>query len=533
MDQTPSKPKGYLSLVLHAHLPFVYHPEHDYIREENWLFEAITGAYIPLYTIFENLISDNVPFRITMSFTPPLCSMLTSQVLREKYVRYLNKLIRLAEKETVRVKKDPVLLETAAMYLDKFQRYRTVFIDRCNGNLVKAFRELQGQGALEIICSAATHGYFPNMQCNTNAVRAQIQIGVESYAKFFGRTPNGMWLPECGYYPGVEDLLKEAGLKYFFTDTHGVLFAEPRPKYGVFAPIFCNDTNVAAFGRDVESSKSVWSSKVCYPGDPLYREFYRDIGFDADINYIKPFIDPNGERTYTGIKYYKITGDTDNKEPYIYDEALNRAFDHAGNFLYNRQKQVEHLESIMDRTPIIVAPYDAELFGHWWYEGPYWLNFLIRKIAFEQNSIKLVTPSDYLAEHPTNQKCEPCFSSWGQKGYSDVWLDSSNDWIYRHLHMIEAIMNECAIKYPNASGLLKRTLNQMVRELLLAESSDWAFIMKTGTMVEYAVRRTREHIANFLRLHNDIISDTIDETYLHSIETHNCIFSEVNYKVYA
>ena len=533
MNQTQHKPKGYLCLVLHAHLPFVHHPECDYKREENWLFEAITETYIPLLTIFESLHSSGVPFRISMSLTPPLCSMLSNQLLQQRYVRHITTLITLAKKEITRLKKSPPFLKTAEMYLEKFQLCYHVFVDQYKGDLIKAFRDLQDQGVLEIITSGATHGYFPNMQANARAVRAQIQIGVESYLKHFERKPNGIWLPECGYYPGLESVLDEAGLKYFFTDAHGILFAEPRPKYGVFAPIFCKHTKTAAFGRDIESSKSVWSSKIGYPGDYIYRDFYRDIGFDLDLNYIKPYIDPNGERISTGIKYYKISGETDHKEPYNHEEALNRAFDHAGNFLYNKQKQVETLRPSMSRAPIIVAPYDAELFGHWWYEGPNWLNFLIRKIAFDQNDIKLVTPSDYLMEHPTNQISEPSFSSWGQKGYSEAWLDSGNDWIYRHLNAIEEKMTELAIKFPDAGGLLKRALNQMARELLLGESSDWAFIMKSGTMVEYAVNRTRSHIANFLRLYNDIISNSMDENYINYLETHNNIFPEIDYRIYA
>jgi 1,4-alpha-glucan branching enzyme len=502
------------------------------MREENWLFEAITETYIPLLSIFNALVSDRIPFRITMSLTPTLCTMLSDPLLQNRYINYLSRLIELAAKETVRLKKNPAFLDTAARYLDNFTTCRSLFIDRYDCNLVKAFRSLQDQGVIEIITSAATHGFLPNMQYNTNAVRAQIQVAVQSHLCFFGRQPSGIWLPECGYYPGVEKLLHEAGLQYFFTDTHGNLFAEPRPQYGAFASVFCKDTAIAAFGRDIESSKSVWSSQTGYPGDFAYRDYYRDIGFDLDLDYIRPYIDPNGHRIHTGIKYHRITGKDEHKEPYRYYGALDRAFEHAGNFLFNRQKQVEYLCTIMDRKPIIVAPYDAELFGHWWYEGPYWLNYLIRKAAFEQDTISLVTASDYLAEYPTNQVCEPAQSSWGQNGYSEVWLESSNDWIYRHLHMIEEYMVECAQKHPHAKGLARRTLNQMARELLLAQSSDWAFIMKTDTMVEYAVRRIREHIANFLRLYNDLMTGNINKNFISLLELHNNIFPDIDYKVY-
>jgi 1,4-alpha-glucan branching enzyme len=251
------------------------------------------------------------------------------------------------------------------------------------------------------------------------------------------------------------------------------------------------------------------------------------------MDYISPYIDPIGIRINTGIKYFSITNKSSEKKPYNRDIAMRVATQHAGNFMFNREKQADYLSSMMDRPPINVAPYDAELFGHWWYEGPDWLNFLIRKISFEQNSIKMVTPSEYLNEYTSNQVSEPSFSSWGEGGYSDVWLHQSNDWIYRHLHRMEERMVEYAKIYPKADGLLRRTLNQMARELLLAESSDWAFIMKTGTMVQYAIRRTREHIANFLRLYEDVKTERMDENFIVLLESHNNIFPEIDYNVYA
>jgi len=533
MSQPSKKTKGFLCLVLHAHLPFVRHPECEYMMEENWFYEALTETYLPLLSVFQNLKNDNVPFRITMSITPPLCAMFGDELLKERYSRHINKLIELAGKEVDRTIKHPEFSQPAMMYLERFSFCKMLYEDVYNRDMISAFRQLQDSGHLEIITCGATHGFLPTMQFNPNAVRAQIFTAVNSYTLCMNRSPRGIWLPECGYYPGLEKILHEAGLDFFFIDTHGVLFADPQPRYGVYAPVYCKEAPVAVFGRDMESSRQVWSAEAGYPGNPLYRDFYRDIGFDLDMDYIKPYVDPIGIRIHTGMKYYRITGKGDQKKlPYNRDLAMRTANEHAGNFMFNREKQAEYLSSIMDRNPLIVAPYDAELFGHWWYEGPEWLNYLIRKIAFEQDAIHLMTPSDYLYLYPKNQVCEPSFSSWGEGGYSDVWLREDNDWIYRHLHRIEERMVEYATKYENADGLLRRTLNQMARELLLAQSSDWAFIMKTGTMVQYAVRRTKEHIANFLRLYDDIKFSRIDENFINLLESHNNIFPEMDYHVF-
>lgn len=525
--------KGYLSFILHAHLPYVRHPEYHAFLEEDWLFEAITETYIPLIEVFEKLVEDNVDFRLTMSLTPPLVSMLADDILQSRYLQYLDKRIHLAEKEVVRTKHQPEFHRLAQLYRKYFNNARFVFAKKYHRNMVNAFKKFQDMGKLEIITCGVTHGYLPLMNGNVNAIRAQIKVAVDHYEKHFGRKPRGIWLPECGYEPGIDQILKEVNIRFFITETHGILFASPKPKYGIFAPVYC-PSGVAAFGRDMESSKQVWSSKEGYPGDFAYRDFYRDVGFDLDYDYVKPYLHGDGKRGNLGIKYYRITGKTDHKEPYLPEVALDRAAEHAGNFMFNREKQIEHLASLMDRKPIIVAPYDAELFGHWWHEGPYWINFLFRKIAFDQKTIALITPMEYLERYPVNQVSTPSYSSWGYKGYNEYWLNESNDWIYRHLHKAAERMVELAKTHPQTkeNTTLKRGLNQAARELLLAQSSDWAFIMKTGTMVEYAVKRTKEHLFNFNKLYNDIRSNAIDTKWLSGIEDKNNIFPDIDYHVY-
>jgi 1,4-alpha-glucan branching enzyme len=201
--------------------------------------------------------------------------------------------------------------------------------------------------------------------------------------------------------------------------------------------------------------------------------------------------------------------------------------------MFNREQQVEYLSSFLGRKPIIVSPYDAELFGHWWFEGPQWLDFLIRKVYYDQHTIKLATPSDYLSLYPRNQISTPSLSSWGYKGYNEVWLEGSNDWIYRHLHQAATRMVALTNTFPEATGLLRRALNQAARELLLAQSSDWAFIMKTGTVVPYAVRRTQRHIGNFIGLDEQITGNRIDQQWLRELETKNNIFPDLDYRIYS
>jgi len=527
------EPQGFLTLMLHAHLPFVRHPEEDYFLEENWLYEAITETYIPLLEVYERLVNDGVDFRITMSLTPPLIAMLRDPLLQERYIRHIDRLIELAAKEMERTSYQPHYHGLALMYWQRFKDAKYLFETTYNRDLVSAFKKFQDLGVLEIIASAATHGFLPNMSMNPSSVRAQIKIGVDVYKKAFKRQPKGFWLPECGYYPGVDEFLKEAGIRYFFIDSHGIMHADPSPRYSVYAPLYC-PTGVAAFGRDWESSKQVWSSKEGYPGDSNYREYYRDIGHEMEYDYIKPYIHPAGIRINTGIKYWRITGDSEYKEAYRPDWAREKAAQHAGNFMFNREKQIEHLSVHMDRQPIIIAPYDAELFGHWWFEGPLWIEFLARKMCYDQNIVKMITPSEYLHRYPINQMSYPSASSWGWKGHNEFWLEGANDWIYRHLHMAQQRMVELSDQYASylvkkpRSPRIKRALNQAARELLLAESSDWPFIMKTGTMVPYAHKRIKSHLSRFNRIYKDLKSVSLDDDWLKEVEWRDNIYCDLD-----
>ncbi len=523
--------KGLLSLVLHAHLPFVRHPEYPDMMEERWLYEAITETYIPLLQVYEKLVSDRVPFRITMSLTPPLLNMLADDLLISRYSHHLALLQELAEKEVNRTIWQPQFNATALAYREKLKRIRQVF-DFWKGNLVNAFKYFQDVGVLEIITCCATHAFLPLLSDFRPAVRAQIEMAVIDYKRHFGRQPRGIWLAECAFAPGDDQILKEFGIEYFFTDTHGILFADPRPSYGVYAPVEC-ESGVVAFGRDVESSRQVWSANEGYPGDPVYREFYRDIGYDLDIDYIRPYIHESGHRLSTGFKYYRITSrEIEAKQPYNFQIAMERTENHATHFVWCREQQLEYLSTQMDRQPMVVSPYDAELFGHWWYEGPEFIYNVLRKAALESSLLKLATPSDYLTSHPCNQRATPSMSSWGHLGYNEVWLNESNAWIYPHLHKASQRMIELADRFEDATGISERALNQAARELMLLQSSDWAFIMKTGTTVGYAHKRTKDHTFRFNKLYQDICDNSINSSWLREVERRDNIFPQMNYRIY-
>ena len=346
-------PTGYFSLILHAHLPFVRHPEYPEFLEEDWFYEAITEVYLPLIFIFQNQHEAGARPRLAMNVSPPLCEMLADPLLQERYTRHLENLLELARKEFDRVQREePEFYDVVKMYVETLGASLDLWNNRYRRNLINAFRELQEEGVLEIITCCATHGFLPLIS-TTESRRAQIQIAVANYKKHFHRQPRGIWLAECAYEPGVENLLKEAGIEYFIGDSHALLYGDPRPRFGVHAPVLLPN-GVAVFARDVETSQQVWSAEVGYPGDPFYREFYRDVGWDLPIDYLKPHLHKDGNRRHLGLKYFRI-GERGtpqhNKPPYVPRIAHEKAALHAYDFIGKRKDQARQLRESFGGHP--------------------------------------------------------------------------------------------------------------------------------------------------------------------------------------
>jgi 1,4-alpha-glucan branching enzyme len=525
--------RGSLALVLHAHLPFVRHPEHQESLEEEWLFEAITETYIPLIRMMQRLRADAVPFRLTMSITPPLCAMLQDGLLRERYRRHLTRSIQLAQREIARNTNHWELQDLSRFYCEQLvttlQHY-----DACGGDLLSEFRELRDAGVLEIIGCAATHGLLPLLLSGSReAVRAQLLIGCDTYEEVFGSRPAGFWLPECAYTPALDPFLQEANIRWFILDSHALMLAKPRPRRAVYAPCF-TPAGSAVFARDPDSSRQVWSSEIGYPGEPAYRDFYRDVGFDLPAHEVFPDSTLQIPR-FTGLKYHRITSRSGPKELYNRANAEAAAHEHARHFLDTRTQQLRNLPDV-DFEPILTMPFDAELFGHWWYEGPLFLESFIRQAAARRDEqVLLTTPGEYLSRNPRLEIATPAPSSWGENGYWSVWLDKSNAWIYPHLHSAARRMTELARRQNAAEECHLhngRVLNQLARELLLAQSSDWAFLIQRGTAKHYATQRTNEHVQRFNTLYEQFVGGRVDEQFLSGCESRDNPFPHINWRHY-
>lgn len=523
--------QGYVSLLLHAHLPFVRHPAHDRFLEESWLYEAILETYLPLLEMLNGWRRDQLPATLTLTLSPTLCSMLRDPLLQQRCTQRMHNLARLAALEIQRTTFDPERNALARYYHERTTRLLDLWA-MVHYDLVTAFGRFQEQGHLEIITCAATHALFPLLAHHEPSVRAQVRTACDQHTSCFGRDPRGIWLPECAYVPAIEPLLKEAGLRWFTLEHHGLLHATPQPRLGIFAPVL-TPNGLAAFGRDIASARQVWSRTEGYPGDERYRDFYRDIGYELDFDYVQPFLPSPDHRGFTGLKYHRITGPTEEKQLYQRTAALDAVETHADHFVQERIRQVRELSGILAQPPLLLMPYDAELFGHWWHEGLEFLDAVARRLCSRcSDTLRMITPGDYLRSHPTHQVASPAASSWGEHGFYEVWINDTNDWILPHLDRAQSRMTELARRFKRPSRLNKRRLNQAARELMLAQASDWPFILRTGTSPDYARRRVTEHLVRFNQLADQLQEGTTAEGALAEWEQQDNLFPMVDFRNY-
>ena len=482
-----------LLVVLHAHLPWVREPDHADFLEEDWLLEGWLECYLPLVDVMEAWLRDGVQARLTLSISPPLFEMLVDPLLQTRFEIRLERLIRWAYD----AERASFGAERAAyrFHYRRFLRVAGLWAHYHGPGLLRALMTLSEAGLLELMTSAATHAYLPLWQSVPRFIDLQLGLGAAALHHHTGRKGGGVWLPECGFAPGLDAHMARAGFSYTFLDTHGIRCATPRPQADVYHPT-AGDAGVFAFGRDPSTSAVVWSAESGYPGDPRYREFHRDLGWDA------PRAEFGAVPRPIGIKPFAVTGrdvPLGRKIPYARMPALQAVQAHASDFVAKRMVQAAHLEALGLGAPVVVAPFDAELFGHWWFEGPEFLDAVVRSVA-RAPSVELVTARDVLTPGVAAERVQWAQSSWGRGGYAGVWLDAKTAALWPRLHRVARRFFALFDRYAGRGSRLDEVLVQLARELLLAASSDWPFQITEGTNSIYAQRRIDEHLACFDRL---------------------------------
>jgi 1,4-alpha-glucan branching enzyme len=504
-----AEPYGAFALVLHSHLPYVL--SHNRLEEE-WLLEAVVESYLPLLQVFERLVLQGISPQVTVGLTPILLEQLADPRFAATLLAYLEQKSRAAEEDrrTFQEKGEPYLARLARLWEELCQRTMAFFTHDLASDLIGALRRLQQRGHIEILTSAATHAYLPLLGLDAS-VRAQIELGTACYQRHFRARPQGFWLPECAYRPashwtppvdgieglhptdrqGLDRLLAAQDIRYFLVDSRQLKSSPPAyVRHSPYQPYWVDGKStdsslpMAVFGRDFETTARVWQHDTGYPGDPSYLEFHKKQGGG-------------------GLRYWRITdrsADLAYKQLYVPEWAFAQASTHAAHFAQVlRERLYTHWQQTGERG-IVVAAFDTELFGHWWFEGPQWVYELLRQLA-RSSEMNLMTCGEYLRQYPPQHTAALRESSWGDGGDHRVWWQDGTRRLWRNLYQAECDMRRLGehLHGKEITRHLARILQQCGRELLLLQASDWPFMISTRSTPDHAQRRAAQHENNFQR----------------------------------
>ncbi len=498
------------ALVLHSHLPYV-RGAGLWPHGEEWVHEAILGTYLPLLVLLHDLRAEGVRYRVTIGLTPALLEQLADPDIRARFRIYVDDQIHRAELDAwdFGVAGDAARQSVAEFYRASYTRSKQAFVDRFGTDIVRAFADLARTGEVELLTSAATHGYLPLL--DARSIEAQLSIGAASTARLTGLEPTGIWLPECAYRPGLERALERHGMTYFFTDAALMRGREVRPvasrfrarpadrwsggggptpivvrketisdeTVDLFRPYLVADSTVAVIARHPEVSGQVWSAAQGYPGDPFYREFHR-------------------KDDRSGLRYWRVSGPTVDlgaKSEYVVAAAAERARVHAEHFAASVRAELAAHRATTGRDGLLVTAFDCELFGHWWFEGVEWLGLALRALGDIST-----TAAGRLAAEPPRERIALLEGSWGKNNDHSTWIAPQTEWMWDGIRSGAARVRALADDPPK-DELRRRAADHALRELLLLESSDWPFLVTTGQASDYATERFRSHA---LRLHRSL-----------------------------
>jgi 1,4-alpha-glucan branching enzyme len=530
--------------------------------EESWFFEMVSETWLPLLAVFDRLDRDRIPFRLSIALSPVLSSMLADELLIGRYLEYVDRQIEFGAREIERTANNPRLHVLARYYYDQIVEKRILFTERYEKNILRVLDFYQKKGRLEIMTTAATHSFLPVYAPFSETIQAQIEVAIASHRRFFGRNPQGFWLPELGWAPELDEYLRAYNFSYTVVDTHGALLGrsgvrdrantgcaagscdtacftpglQPEGtltgvRRGSFYPIK-TPSQVLVLIRDYYAHRDLFESNgICF--SPEYRDYSEDAGYELKRELIEPFLGERGTRMPTGFKYYARSCSSSEKAIYDAEKARDLAAVHARQFLDNRLHLLGQAETLMSEIPISLCTFEADNFGRFWHEGPVFLETLFREGAARED-LHFMNPQEYLFKQdiPQMETVMPEFSSWGTNGYAEMWLDSSNDWMYRHVIRSLNRMVELAERFPNDSGLKERALNQAAREILLVQASDWPRMLYNQEFPDFARNQIEVGLRNFTTIYEALGSNYISTEWLTRLERRHRIFPNINYRVF-
>jgi len=532
---------GSFCLVLHGHLPYVL--RHGvWPHGEDWLYEATAETYMPILFMIDECAFLNAPPKITLGLTPVLLEQLAHEEFKAGFERYLADRIERARADR---KEFEGWGDGHLAYLaDRWEKYYASLAEKFSAmgrDLPRAFAERAQRGLIEILTSAATHAYLPLLY-EDSSIRAQLRAGLASSHRILGFKPSGMWLPECAYRPGgawqapinwagkdnripIEAMVADETIGHFFLENHLVESARSEfvrndgwrrvdwneaakyPSRGwrsVYEPVLVNSDGlgpgrVTAFAREPRVCEQVWSGTIGYPADGVYLEFHKR----------------HGERR--GLRYWKVTGmkrDLGDKDLYYPDDISGKVFGHAQHFCDHVRASLRAYRDRTGREGVVTASFDAELFGHWWFEGPQFLRDVILTLNADPE-VHMRTAAEVIEHRPADKTVSMVRGSWGAGGDDRVWTNDKVNWMWDIEYRCETNFGKMTCKLPwQKDPQIGELLKQAARELLLLQASDWQFMITQGQAVDYGIKRFMLHVSRFETLLDLCEKLAADSSYL-------------------
>lgn len=545
---------GSFCLVLHGHMPYVLH-HGTWPHGEDWLYEAVAECYLPLLALIHECEHLGCNPQFAIGLTPVLLEQLAHADFASGFEKYLKD--RVSQARADRYEFERQGQAPMAHLAERWEGFFTglaVQFDRISRNLPKAFAEQMDRGLIQILTSSATHAYLP-LLLEDSCVRAQIRAGLSSSERILGIRPQGMWLPEGAYRPagpwsapipwgpqthrlGIDQALTDERLSHFFVENHllrgpGVRDSARDPDAAggpvVRDPVWIQNNGrpgqgLIAFARDPEICKQVWCGFVGYPADGVYLEFHKR----------------HGPRR--GLRYWRVTdrhSDLGDKQPYAPDEVAGKVYEQATHFCAEVKRRLVEYHQRTGRRGAVVACFDAELFGHWWFEGPQFLRDVLLTLNADP-AVELRTPEAHLKNAPPDRSMSLSEGSWGEGGDHRVWAHPKVHWMWRIEYRCETLFGKLTYHLPwRRQVALRQILEKAGRELLLLQASDWPFVISRSQADEYGMKRFLAHVSRFECLTDLAESlgadptalDTLSEAQrseLHDADVHDVIFPQVN-----
>lgn len=548
---------GSINLIFHSHLPWVLN-HGKWPHGEDWLFEAMAECYIPILKMSDELILEGISPKYTIGFSPVLCEQLVHPSLFKKFSDYCHHKIEYARRDEIKFinENQGEAKINMSKFWQNFYQQSLSYLENChNHDILDKFRELQDNGHIEIMTCGLTHAYLPLVGSDIN-VEFQVRQAVENYKKHFGREPKGTWLPECAYRPayewksaipiepfnkenyrfGLEELLHKYNLHYFITDQknlehsknigdfEGNIYSEltPYKTYKVVSmhPKVGGLSNV--FTRNLKLSMQVWSGEEGYPGEPNYLDFHKKEGGSM-------------------LRYWRVTDiklDMQFKDLYKPEWTYDKTELQAHHFIKNLENSSGFYADKYSNYSTVALPFDTELFGHWWFEGPDFLKKLIRGI-YQSPHIESKTCFEQLP-NASGERIHLPESSWGKKNDHSVWMNEATKWCWERCYDAEKLVIDIVSSYKDKSpsNFEELILNQLIRSLQLLLSSDWEFLIENESAVDYSEMRVANHFSDIqrlvsylLKIKNEELTES-DNKDLKDIIERDSPFKEINYKTY-